>query len=378
MNDGSQPRCRARSGFTLVGTASRAAQRAVHRPPRLGGPTGRRGFTLVELLVVIAIIGILVALLLPAIQAAREAARRSQCTNNLKQIGIAVHGYHDIRKALPPMRVADHQQTWQALILPHLEEQQVSDLWDESRGCFYDQKLELRTAVIQPYLCPSQQHEARTIDGVEPDASGGHGHPRNDILATGTKGYIGSISDYRAVAGSTCVVPHNDSTITTNPMRLDIFDGSTSHLVDGPMPQCNSSKSAGDIRYTTTPNTRGIASFSPRTGLKNITDGTSKTLMVGEVSRAVSEACHAFNGDHLPALWIGELEPFCQRCGQSKAEGGDSGFGGMHSGVAMFVMCDGSVQAISKDTNLAVLDRMATRAGSDPYELDGSATPCQH
>jgi len=89
------------------------------------GMRSRRAFTLVELLVVIAIIGILVALLLPAIQAAREAARRSQCMNNLKQIGLATHGFHDSRKALPPFRVMDHQQTWLVLILPYLEETQL-------------------------------------------------------------------------------------------------------------------------------------------------------------------------------------------------------------------------------------------------------------
>ncbi|HJQ78426.1 MAG TPA: DUF1559 domain-containing protein, partial [Lacipirellulaceae bacterium] len=142
--------------------ASDSADSAYRPGTRLNRLSGalclRRGFTLVELLVVIAIIGILVALLLPAIQAAREAARRAQCSNNLKQIGIAVHNYHDTRRTLPPMRVADHQQTWLALILPHLEEQQVGDLWDEKLGCFYDQKLELRTANINGYYCPSQQH----------------------------------------------------------------------------------------------------------------------------------------------------------------------------------------------------------------------------
>lgn len=336
------------------------------------------GFTLVELLVVIAIIGILVALLLPAIQAAREAARRAQCSNNLKQIGIAVHNYHDTRRSLPPMRVADHQQTWLALILPHLEEQQVGDLWDEKLGCFYDQKLELRMANINSYYCPSQQHDSRTIAGVEPDAAGGHNHPRNDPLLNGTLGYIGSISDYRAVAGSTCIVRHNDPAITINPLRWEQFDGSTSHLVDGPVPQCNSRKNVGDVRYTTTPTNRGVAGFDARTSFKNITDGTSKTLLAGEVSRATSESGHAFNGDHFPGMWIGEANPFCQRCGQKASEGGDGGFGGMHSGIVQFVMCDGSVQAIPRDTNLAVLDAMATRAGDDPYTFDGSATPCKH
>jgi prepilin-type N-terminal cleavage/methylation domain-containing protein/prepilin-type processing-associated H-X9-DG protein len=81
----------------------------------------RRGFTLIELLVVIAIIAVLIALLLPAVQAAREAARRAQCVNNLKQIGIAMHNYHDVSGSLPPGHRASIAGTWQTFILPYIE-----------------------------------------------------------------------------------------------------------------------------------------------------------------------------------------------------------------------------------------------------------------
>ena len=97
-----------------------------------------QAFTLVELLVVIAIIGILIALLLPAVQAAREAARRMQCTNNFKQIGLAVHNFHDARKGLPPICVFAFGQSIFPLLFPYTEQQANADLID-AKGKFYYQ-----------------------------------------------------------------------------------------------------------------------------------------------------------------------------------------------------------------------------------------------
>lgn len=103
--------------------------------------TRRQGFTIVELLVVIGIIGLLIALLLPAVQAAREAARRAQCSSHLKQIGLALHNYHDSHRCFPPFfisragnpsRIADVDKgaNWLVFLLPYVEQRQLYDQWD--------------------------------------------------------------------------------------------------------------------------------------------------------------------------------------------------------------------------------------------------------
>ena len=92
----------------------------------------RPAFTLIELLVVIAIIAVLIALLLPAVQAAREAARRIQCTNNLKQIGLAMHNYHDVNGCLPPGVKGCCWGSWIVYILPYIEQQNMFNAWNST------------------------------------------------------------------------------------------------------------------------------------------------------------------------------------------------------------------------------------------------------
>ena len=135
----------------------------------------QKAFTLVELLVVIAIIGILIAMLLPAVQAAREAARRMTCSNNLKQVGIALHNYHDAHGSLPPGGLVVNDLSYIVMLLPYIEQDSLYQKANFNAGRLWELaiggggvpgrgKLELSLTPLNGFLCPSASHRYSSLD----------------------------------------------------------------------------------------------------------------------------------------------------------------------------------------------------------------------
>jgi prepilin-type N-terminal cleavage/methylation domain-containing protein len=161
----------------------------------------RIGFTLVELLVVIAIIGLLISLLMPAVQKAREAANRISCANNLKQIGLAMHHYHlDFGKLPPRARLAGPADanrsagaTWAVLILPYMEQDNLYRQWDLSRR-YYNQDDAARLTPVRNYFCPTRRSasDASSVSGDQAMLNGGS-------LGANVSGALG---DYAASLGT--------------------------------------------------------------------------------------------------------------------------------------------------------------------------------
>ena len=212
---------------------------------RRASRSARAAFTLVELLVVIAIIGVLVALLLPAIQAAREAARRSSCGNNIKQLGLALQNYHDARKQFPyasvtptansSVNVANRGPTWVVAILPFIEGGNVITLYNKN-AFWIDQaaNLSFRAANLPFMLCPSDSFAATPFNGS--NITNGSNWGRGCYAVNGSVYY-----ESDSLISSTAATTWNN------------------------------------------PNVKGVMAPNQSLSMKQITDGTSKVIAIGEM-----------------------------------------------------------------------------------------------
>ena len=326
----------------------------------LGGPRklsgSRSGFTLVELLVVIAIIGILVALFLPAVQSARESARRVQCTNQLKQLGLAVQNFHAAKGAFPRSRMRCHHGTWAMELLPYLEAQVLADLWDPS-GEFYIQPPNMVQGQIATFYCPSRRSPPQvSFPGAE------------SFMGRAPDSMTGALSDYAACTGDGV----NGASI------LDYhFRGANGVFVCYADNFASCGGTSSNMKY----NGEG---FYVRA--KSISDGTSKTLLIGEkhvpqegfgLYRKFSPSDSKFTfffdnsiynpDDYLtssryagPSFGLAQSEDAAPRA-TDRAQIAGAGFGGSHPGICQFVFADGSVRPLSVEMNTDILGYLAHR-----------------
>jgi prepilin-type N-terminal cleavage/methylation domain-containing protein/prepilin-type processing-associated H-X9-DG protein len=189
----------------------------------------RRAFTLIELLVVIAIIAVLISLLLPAVQSAREAARRSQCVNNLKQLGLAMHNYHDVNDALPlgrTLQVGTYRPFSQfARILGHMEQKNVYDALNFAVGSYDAPNFTASAVTVSTFLCPSDANMQIPVGLVAPGyASAGINYRANE----GTSVAMWFGAEDAANINNGKVIPPNGLFFSSQLIRLaDVVDGTS-------------------------------------------------------------------------------------------------------------------------------------------------------
>ncbi|WDI44547.1 DUF1559 family PulG-like putative transporter [Bremerella sp. P1] len=314
--------------------------------------TLRKGFTLVELLVVIAIIGVLIALLLPAVQQAREAARRTSCFNNLKQLGLAMHNYHDTFGSFPSGYIATASDTktplaegepgwgWASLILPQMEQGNIADsLIDYRLSITHGNNQQARETIILPYACPSDR-SPEVFDLHMEDGS------HLELASANYVGCFGTIElhDCEGLpAGQRC-------------------DGN------------------------------GMLGHNAKRAMRDVTDGTSHTLMVGERATSIRGA-----DELLFSTWVGSVsggeEAIARILGiadhapnsqyDEEHDHDDDGdddhdhgehhlddFGSRHPAGTNFVFADGSAHLITETIDLAVYQALATRNGGEVVSGD--------
>lgn len=350
----------------------------------------KRAFTLVELLVVIAIIGILIALLLPAVQAAREAARRSQCTNNLKQIGLALHNYHDVHNTFPfsvmvhvpsGATTVQNAQPWAVCILPFLEQTALYSQYDSRFPPLWPAatipnpmpntqpfiNIRVVSTVVQTFVCPSApgSPEARVYDsstsisGVTISwrsapsdycVNSGVGENLNSIGPTGSFARVAYANYAPGIPGSREGVlnfvgfdPFLNTTLAMTSRIADVLDGTSNTIMIG-------ERTGGRVIYLGT--RAAPLTQAPYNQLVAVNGGGWGDLLNGyHWVMGTSQDGTALQGG-----------PCAINCNNIRGQSYHS----FHSAGANFLLADGSVRLVSATVDALTFASMLTRRGGEP------------
>lgn len=324
---------------------------------------GRRAFTLVELLVVIAIIGILVALLLPAVQSAREAARRTQCTNQLKQIGLAWQNHHDTAGAFPSgdfwgtIREKDgswvswSHWNWTIKILPYMEDQALYDQADLTKIAFkgtnpraYQSPL---FVVGGQWICPSNPYPLERQ--LQPNAGTG-------VIAIAEMDYASNMGDHDCGGAFGVGADPDIGDPVTHPVCGSAWPGSGYR----------------ENKYQL----RGVSGrFGWAANMREISDGTSNTIAVGEViglySLVQNFGTQSWGSTSFPINWKNDW--FANESNWADEINTPPGpqwfdsaaFRSQHPGGAQFALCDGSVRFLTENIDHPTYMALSSRAGGE-------------
>jgi hypothetical protein len=305
--------------------------------------TSRHGLTLTELLVAMGMMSFLCALIMPAIQQSREAARRVECRNHLRQLALSVHTFHDLQGTLPPSEIADSWATWAVFILPEMGESSLYARWDLSRRYYVQPASAGRD--LRVFHCPSRSSVIQTTGSAGMFADGIH---------RGPPGW----SDYAACGGNN---RNYDSGAFVR--AQDIRTG---------LPSTQLGSGASDQ------SSRQHPGWKPRLSFRDLSnDGLSTTILFGEQHIPAGFSLESvYNGDH-PSGFLRILGGSADNparfplVADPQYRGFDwrDRFGGPHVGMCQFSLADGSVWSLSVNTSIEILDRLARRNDGLPVSL---------